>query len=78
MQLNEGKIGKKYKVEEIQLALKTERRMEALGMTCGTVITFMNKKRHGAIIIKVRGTRFALGRSIAEKIQVEEVQGDEV
>ena len=78
MQLNEGKIGKKYEVEEIQLALKIERRMEALGMTCGTVITFMNKKRHGAIIIKVRGTRFALGRSIAEKIQVKEVQEHEV
>lgn len=77
MQLNEGEVGKKYKVEEMHLTLEVERRIEALGMTCGTVVTFMNKKRHGAIIIKVRGTRFALGRSIAEHIQVKEVQEDE-
>ena len=72
MQLNEGETGKKYEVQDMHLALETERRMEALGMTRRTVITMMNKKRHGAVIIKVRGTRFALGKNIAENIQVKE------
>ena len=72
MQLNEGETGKKYEVQEMHLALETEHRLEALGMTCRTVIAMMNKKRHGAVIVKVRGTRFALGKNIAENIQVKE------
>ena len=74
MKLIEGEIGKKYEVQAMELPLETERRMEALGMTCMTVVTMMNKKRHGAVIIKVRGTRFALGSQIAGNIQVREVQ----
>lgn len=77
MQLNEGEMGKRYEVQDMHLALETERRMEALGMTRGTVVTVMNKKRRGAVIIKVRGTRFALGRNIVDNIQVKEVPGDE-
>ena len=72
MQLNEGEKGKKYEVQEMCLQLEIDRRMEALGMTCGTVVTVMNKKRHGAVIVKVRGTRFALGRNIVEHIRVKE------
>ena len=32
----------------------------------------MTKKKHGAMIIKVRGTRLALGRHIAKSIEVKE------
>ena len=64
MQLNAGETGKRYKVQDMSLALEIERRME--------VVTVMNKKRRGAVIIKVRGTRFAIGRNIAENIQVKE------
>ena len=77
MQLNAGETGKRYKVQDMSLALEIERRMEALGMTCGTVVTVMNKKRRGAVIIKVRGTRFAIGRNIAENIQVKEEPDNE-
>ena len=43
---------------------------EILGMTGSAAVTVMNKKRGGAMIIRVRGTRFAIGREFAEGIIV--------
>lgn len=73
MKLNTGDIHHTYEVQEIHLPLQTERRLQALGLTGGAKVTIMNKKRHGALIMKLRGTRFAIGKSIAENIEVEEV-----
>ena len=51
--------------------------MEALGMTRKTSVTVMNKKRRGAMVIKLRGTRFALGQEILKHIQVKEAGSHE-
>lgn len=74
MKLIDGIMGSAYQVETIDLPVQTERRLQALGMTEGTSVTVMNKKKRGAMVIKVRGTRFAVGKHIAEHIQIEEVQ----
>lgn len=70
--LKDGEITKRYQVVKLDLDLNIERRLEALGMTNDAEITVLNKKRHGAVILKVRGTRFAVGRQIAEGIQIKE------
>ena len=57
----------------MDLPVQTERRLEVLGMLEGTRITVVNRKKKGAMIVKIRGTRFAVGRSIAECIEVKEV-----
>ena len=49
------------------------RRLRALGMTQETSLSVLNRKRNGCLIFKVRGTRLAIGRDIAEAIQVEHV-----
>lgn len=72
MRLCEGVPGKTYTVRAIQLAMQMERRLEALGLTPGGTIEVLNKKPHGAMIVKFRGSRFALGRSMTEKILIEE------
>ena len=74
MKLIDGIMGDTYHVEVIDLPLQTERRLQALGMTEGTSVTVMNKKKRGAMVIKVRGTRFAVGKHIAEHIHIEKVQ----
>ena len=56
----------------MELGLALERRLEALGILPGTRLRILNKKSHGAVIIFVRGTRFALGTGIARKIIVKE------
>ena len=73
MKLNDGAVDHTYQVVKvINLDLPVERRLEALGLTEGPEITILNKKKHGAIIVKVRGTRFAIGQNIAAGIWVEE------
>lgn len=47
-----------------------ERRLEALGMTKNTPVSVVNRKGRGILIIKLRGTRFALGYNITKNIEV--------
>ncbi len=72
MRLKEGKNHHTYVVERIETELNLERRLEALGLTEGSRITILNNDKKGAMTVKFRGTRFALGRRIADNIFVKE------
>lgn len=71
MLLKDGQIGETYVVKSIHLPFQMERRLEALGMTSQTPISVLNRKGKGILIIKLRGTRFALGYNITKNIEVE-------
>ena len=77
MFLKDAQIGKTYVVEEINLPGELERRLEALGMTKGTPVSVLNRKGKGILIIKLRGTRFALGYNITRNIKIREEKADE-
>lgn len=70
MNLLNGIIGKEYKVINIQVDENLGRRLQALGLTMGTKIKVLNNKKSGSVIFKVRGTRLAIGKKIAEGIIV--------
>lgn len=72
MTLREGMIGNSYQVTDIQLEDKVKRRLQMLGLTKGTEVRVLNNKKSGSIIMKVRGTRFAIGKRIADGILVGE------
>lgn len=72
MTLKNCKAGDICRVEAIALAPAMKRRLHILGLTEGTDITVMRKKRCGTMIIKVRGVRYALGKSAAEGIFTKE------
>lgn len=74
MKLNECEKGDTCHVQSILVAEAIGRRLEALGVNERTPVTILNKKKSGSVIIKVRGTRLALGRRIAEGIEVEETR----
>ena len=59
-------------LSKIDIDLKLARRLEALGLTEGTEITILNNDQKGSLTAKFRGTRFALGRRIADNIEVKE------
>lgn len=73
MTLNEGQKGSTLQVVRMNLPLTTERRLEVLGMLEGTNISVVNRKNRGAMIIKIRGTRFAVGENITKHIEVKEI-----
>ena len=77
MQLKGGKTGHWYIVESIDLPFEMQRDLEALGMTDKTPVSVLNRKGKGILIIKLRGTRFALGYNVTKNIGVSEADGCE-
>lgn len=73
MTLSQGRIGQFYFVRELNLEKATKRRLEALGLINGTKVELLNQNHNGAIVFKVRGTRLAIGKKIADAIFIEEV-----
>lgn len=72
MTLFEGKTGASYVIEGLFVEESTTRRLQALGLNDGTAVKVLNRKKNGAMIIKVRGTRLALGRHLTEKIEIDD------
>lgn len=72
MSLFEGIKGTNYEIKGLYVEEGITRRLQALGLNDGTVITVLNRKKNGALIIRVRGTRLAMGRHISQGIEVEE------
>lgn len=73
MKIYEGEKGRTYMVCRMTCKDTLTRRLEALGINEMTPVILLNKKKSGTVIIKVRGTRLALGRKISEGIEVSEV-----
>jgi ferrous iron transport protein A len=72
MTLYDGRVDMKYIVEAFNIKDNITRRLEALGINEGTNVEILNRKKNGAMVIKVRGTRLALGKSIVEEIIVKQ------
>lgn len=72
MTLHDAEIGTVQIVCSLNLDRAITIRLEALGLTKGTAIKVLNRNRGGAVIIMVRGSRLALGKKIAERIDTKE------
>ncbi|MCI8484776.1 MAG: ferrous iron transport protein A [Lachnospiraceae bacterium] len=70
MTILDGKVNQTYTVTDVSIEETIMRRLEALGINSGTKLRMMNRKKNGTLIIKVRGTRWAVGRDIARGILV--------
>ena len=76
MNVSQAQKGRTYLVKKVNLEGNIERRLEMLGMTDQEKLMVLNKKNQGAVIIKVRGTRFAIGKEIADAIEIEEIENE--
>lgn len=72
MTLYEAQKGNSYCIKGLYVEPAITRRLEALGLNDGTIINVLNRKKHGALIIRVRGTRLALGKHISSNIEISE------
>lgn len=77
MTLYEGRTGREYEVEALELPEAVTRRFEALGIFEGTKVFVLNKKKAGALIIKARGARWAIGKENAKGILVKEYTNED-
>lgn len=76
MNVSQAQKGRTYLVKKVNLEGNIERRLEMLGMTDQVKLMVLNKKNQGVVIIKVRGTRFAIGKEIADAIEIEEIENE--
>lgn len=74
MTLNEAQKDNSYCIDGLFVEPAITRRLQALGLNDGTVIKVLNRKKKGALIIQVRGTRLALGRHISSNITIKEME----
>ena len=74
MTLYDAKKGERYCVLGLYVEPQITRRLQALGLNDGTVVNVLNRKKKGALIIQVRGTRLALGKHISSNIEIREME----
>ena len=72
MRLCEGMPGMQYEIAELFTEGALRGRLEALGIYPYTRVGIITKKKRGALIVWLRGTRLALGRKIADEIEIRE------
>lgn len=77
MTLYEAAKDKKYIIEGLFVEESITRRLQALGLNDGTKIQVLNKKHGGSLIVRVRGTRLALGKHLSSNIEVREDEDNE-
>lgn len=70
MTLDQGRIGQSYRVKKLDLPEQVEHRLEAIGLTLGGRVSILGGKDRGTLILKIRGSRFAVGRGITQRIEV--------
>ncbi|MEG1847722.1 MAG: FeoA domain-containing protein [Lachnospiraceae bacterium] len=74
MTLFEAKTARDYVIKGVFVEETITRRLEALGLNDGTILHILTRKKNGALIIMVRGTRLALGKHISSGIEIEEAE----
>ncbi len=72
MLLKDAKIGRTYTVKSIHLPFQLGAASGSFGNDPSDRYFCTEPKRKGILIIKLRGTRFALGYNITKNITVEE------
>lgn len=70
MTLFEAQKGGEYIIDGLYVEEAVTRRLQALGLNDGTQVKVLNRKKRGALIIQVRGTRLALGRHLSSNIEI--------
>ena len=70
MNLTHAKLNTNYRIINLNLDIDTKRRLEILGLTPGSTVSALGSKKGGSMIIKIRGSRFAIGKPFAEGIEI--------
>jgi|ASRM01.1.fsa_nt_gi ferrous iron transport protein A len=78
MKLYNGQKNHTYEVNYIQVDAKTKKHLQNMGITQGVRITIMAKLGNHAYVMRIRGSRVALGEAILRQIDVNEVTKEDL
>ena len=74
MPLSQANPGSTVRLKRIQGGERFTHRLLELGLTQGVEVKIYDVQHHGPVVIGVRGSKFAIGRTMADKIFVEALQ----
>jgi len=63
--------GEEVRLTAIHGGLRMRKRLADLGLNLGMTVRVIQRDGHGPLILAVKGSRLALGRGMAHKIEVE-------
>jgi ferrous iron transport protein A len=75
LMLTEAVPGKKYRIVRINGGCRLNSHLCAMGFIPYEVFTVSDMSRGGSLCVVVKGTKFAIGRGMAEKILIREIEG---
>jgi len=67
--------GKKYRIVRINGGCRLNSHLCAMGFIPYEVFSVSDASRGGSLCVVVKGTKFAIGRGMAEKILIREIEG---
>lgn len=73
MFLSDLKSNELLVIKSINAGIRLFNRLASMGICEGTEISLIKNNAGGPVIIEVNGSKFAIGRGMAEKIVVEKV-----
>lgn len=73
MTLFDAVSGQRYEITGLFVKEEMTRRLQALGLNDGTVVYIENRKKCGALVVDVRGTKLAIGKQLSSGIEVRRV-----
>ena len=63
--------GKEVRLVSVEAGRGLQSRLSAMGLVPGALLTVMKNDFHGPMLIRVNGSRYALGRGMGLKILVQ-------
>lgn len=73
MLLSDLKSGGAWMIKSVNAGVRLFNRLASMGICDGTEINLIKNNASGPVIIEVNGSKFAIGRSMAEKIVIGKV-----
>jgi ferrous iron transport protein A len=70
MKLTDLKTGEKAKVLNIEGGIGIKNKLQAMGIFPGIDITVIQQMNRGPVIVEAGNTRLAIGRGMAERVEV--------
>ncbi len=72
--LSNTKVGKTYRLVRLVGGQGFRERISSMGLSSGVKFRIITNSGHGPVGLEVRNTKLGIGRGMAEKITVEEIE----
>lgn len=72
--LSETKVGRTYMLVSFEAGQRLREKISSMGLNSGARFTIIANSGHGPVGLEVRQTRLGIGRGMALKIKVKEIE----